>query len=138
MSTRPELQPGSAEPTTPQGIDDVLTAVPELAFFPAFDACVPQSVADDNEHHAAVDERFGPGKEAAVIAALEGLAEQAGADHNGGLAFLVRTMLHFVHAQPVPPSQHPLFVALYLRALARARGGAETPAAIAAAMDHWS
>ncbi len=137
MTSRPELRPGSPEPGTPEAVDALLTAVPELAFFPVFDACVPELVEPDADHHGAVDRVFSSGGDAHVVATLVQLAEQADRTSNGGLAFLVRAMLLFVQEQPVPPSQHPLFVALYLRSLARFRGRAETPAAVAAAMDHW-
>ena len=134
MIPRPQLQPGSSAPNSPAEIDELLTAVPELAFLPEFEGCVPT-----------LDPRAKPSHEDAdrvsdvrgVAAALHALSQAADSQGNGGLSFLVRTLLHFIEVKAVAPSQHPLIVALYLRGHAQSCGETETPAAIAAAMDHW-
>ena len=135
MIPRPALQPGSAEPDSRPQIDALLTAVPELAFLPDFEGCVPTLEDGTAPSHADADDRMSDLRE--VISALNALSSQATSEANGGLSFLVRTLLHFIEVKAVPPSQHPLVVALYLRGSARSRGEAETPAAVAAAMDHW-
>ena len=135
MIPRPELQAGSAEPKNPTEVDALLTAVPELAFMPDFEACVPAMEATQPPSHEDADARMSDVR--GVAMALRALAALATSQANGGLAFLVHTLLHFIEVKGVPPSQHPLMVALYLRGSARARGEAETPAAVAAAMDHW-
>ncbi len=135
---RPELGAGSPEPTDAAAIDELLSAVPELAFAPEFDGCVPTLTPVQTDAHAAVDAHYDERGRAEVVEALTTIQQAAVAASNGGLAFLVRSMLHFAVEQPVPPSQHPLFVALYLRGLARVQGAAETPAAIALQMDRWT
>ncbi len=135
MIPRPELQPGSPEPTSPAQIDELLTAVPELAFLPEFDACIPVMDATIEASHEDVDSRMSDLGD--VKAVLQTLSNAATSQANGGLSFLVRSLLHFIEVQAVPPSQHPLVVALYLRGFARSQGGAETPASVAAAMDTW-
>lgn len=135
MISAKALGPGSHEPSTSREVDELLTFVPELAFFPALEECVP-SVAGPATHED-VDAYFGDDAVEPVIGALKTLANQAAADSNGGLAFLVRTMLHFLQTQKVPPSQHPLLVALYLRGSARATGSADNARAIASLMDRW-
>lgn len=135
--TRKELQPGSPEPATSSEVDHLLTFVPELAFDPGLESCVP-SLEPGNASHEAVDAYFRGERLEAIACSLRTLGERASTERNGGVAFLVRTMLHFIEAQPVPASQHPLLVALYLRGVARASGETETPRALAGAMDRWS
>ena len=135
MIPRTELQPGSPEPKSPAEIDALLTAVPELAFLSEFDGCVPAMDGSCEVSHEDVDSRMSD--VSGVASALHALSAAAISESNGGLEFLVRTLLHFIEVQRVPPSQHPLIVALYLRGNVRAHGEAETPASIAAAMDHW-
>ena len=134
---RPELQPGSAEPSDPAEVDVLLSHVPELAFQAPFDPCLP-TVDDPTPSHAEVDRVFAGEGLRPVVDTLEKLATLAAEQNNGGVAFLVRTMLHFIETEAVPASQHPLLVALYLRAHARANGTPDTPPAIAAAMDRWA
>lgn len=134
MIPRPQLQPGSSEPQSPREIDELLTAVPELAFLPEFEGCVPTLDASAEPSHEDAD-RMSDVR--GVTAALHALSQAATSQGNGGLSFLVRSLLHFIEVKAVRPSQHPLIVALYLRGSARAHGEAETPAAVAAAMDHW-
>ncbi|MEM6291829.1 MAG: hypothetical protein AAGA54_11205 [Myxococcota bacterium] len=135
---RPELRAGSPEPTDHAAVDELLSAVPELAFADEFNRCVPQLQAAPTDGHAAVDAHYDERSRAEVVEALTTIQRAALAASNGGLAFLVRSMLHFAVEQPVPPSQHPLFVALFLRGVARVHGMAETPAAVALQMDRWS
>ncbi len=135
MIPRAELQPGSSEPSSPAEIDELLTAVPELAFLPEFDGCVPSMDGCVDASHEDVDARMSELGD--VTSALHALASTAVSQANGGLLFLVRSLLHFIEVQAVAPSQHPLVVALYLRGWARSRNEAETPAAVADAMDHW-
>jgi len=135
MIPRAELQPGSPEPKNPAEVDELLTAVPELAFLPEFDGCVPTLDGNVEASHEDADERMA--ELGAVKTALRTLSSAADSQSNGGLSFLVRSLLHFIEAQAVAPSQHPLVVALYLRGWARSQGEAETPAAVAAAMDTW-
>ncbi|MGH1344003.1 MAG: hypothetical protein ACRBN8_20765 [Nannocystales bacterium] len=135
MIPRAELQPGSPEPKSPTEVDTLLTAVPELAFLPEFDDCVPAMDAGVEASHEDVDARMS--NLGNVKTALQLLSSAAASQANGGLSFLVRSLLHFIEVQSVAPSQHPLTVALYLRGWARSRGETETPAAVAAAMDTW-
>ncbi|MBV1858322.1 MAG: hypothetical protein KUG77_07910, partial [Nannocystaceae bacterium] len=132
---RPELQPGSSEPAGRAEIDALLTAVPELAFMPEFEGCVPTLDGVTETSHEDADNRMSDVRGVATV--LHTLSKEATSQANGGLLFLVRTLLHFIEVQAVPPSQHPLIVALYLRGSARCRGETETPASVAAAMDHW-
>lgn len=134
MTTTKALGPNSPEPSTSTEVDELLTFVPELSFFPEFDGCVPAVQGDAT--HEDVDAHFDDAVEP-VLVALRALADRAERETNGGLAFLVRTMLHFLQTQKVPASQHPLLVALYLRGSARATGSSETPRAIASQMDRW-
>ncbi|MCR9165620.1 MAG: hypothetical protein ACE37F_00410 [Nannocystaceae bacterium] len=129
------ISPGSREPSAPAEIDTLLTFVPELSFFREFDDCVP--TVGGTASHEEVDAHYDDAALEPVLVALRSLAERASADANGGLAFLVRTMLHFLQAQKVPPSQHPLLVALYLRGTARATGSTENARTIASLMDRW-
>jgi hypothetical protein len=135
--TLAELQPGSSEPASPHEVDLLLTFVPELSFLPPLAPGVPR-LPPGAATHQAVDDHFRDQALEVVVSGLRTLTQQAAAERNGGLAFLVRTLLHFIEEQPVPPSQHPLLVALYLRGVARAAGQDESPRAIAAAMDRWS
>ncbi len=135
MIPRAALQPGSSEPSNRPEVDALLTAVPELAFLPDFDGCVPSFDDSITASHADADDRMADLRD--VTAALHMLSSKATSEDNGGLSFLVRTLLHFIEVKAVPPSQHPLIVALYLRGSARMRGTPETPAAIAAEMDLW-
>jgi hypothetical protein len=134
---RPQLRAGSSEPVDATQIDELLTFVPELAFQAAFEPALPD-VSPGTASHAAVDQHFREDQLAAVREALHQLAQRAASEANGGVTFLVRTMLHFIDVERVPPSQHPLLVALYLRAHARANGTPDSPRAIASEMDHWS
>lgn len=136
MSSPKALSPGSNEPSDPVEVDRLLTYVPELSFFSAFDECVPS--VDGPATHEGVDAYFTSKARAPIIAALGLVAKKADTESNGGLAFLVRTMLHFLQSQPVAASQHPLLVALYLRGTARASGSPETARSIALQMDRWS
>ncbi len=136
MIERDELEPGSREPSDPAEVDHLLSFVPELSFLDAFADCVP-ALPPSPPTHAEVDAYFEGESLATVVAALRSVGGEAERTDNGGIAFLVRTMLHFIEAQPVPASQHPLLVALYLRGAARASGTAETSRAIANAMDRW-
>lgn len=133
MIPRPQLQPGSSEPQSPREIDELLTAVPELAFLPEFEGCIPTLGSGGPSHEDAdrISDVHG------ITAALHALSQAATSQGNGGLSFLVRTLLHFIEVKAVPPSQHPLIVALYLRGSARSRGESETPASVATAMDDW-
>lgn len=138
MTGREDLAPGSAEPEDPADVDRLLSAVPELAFIEPLGSCVPKLEADQPATHAQVDACFDQTHRASVVEALRKLEERAATQNNGGLAFLVRAMLHFAVAEPVAASAHPLFVALFFRAVARAQGTEDSPRAIALRMDAWA
>lgn len=138
MSLREELRPGSPEPHDPADVDRLLTAVPELVFMEPLAACVPTTKADRPSTHTEVDALFDETRRAAVVNALRELEHRAHQENNGGLAFIVRAMLHFAVEEPVAPSAHPLFVALFLRAENRASQSEDSARAIALRMDKWT
>ncbi|WP_434417439.1 hypothetical protein [Nannocystis pusilla] len=136
----PALHPGSPPPADDEDVEVVLRAVPELAFFPELQPCVP------------TDEVAGPwpprretfaGRDfealrAGALRGLGALADRAERERSGGMAFLVRTLTYFlVGPAALPAVEHPLLVALLLRSAARAHEGADTALEIARAMDRW-
>jgi hypothetical protein len=136
--TRPELEPGYGEPTTPDEVEHLLHFVPDVVFEPELVRSVPRrpsgAAAVTME---AVDAEADAAFMEAVRAALEHLHARARLEERGGLAFLARTLLHFLDIEPIAPSQHPLVVALFLRAEAAAGRMPDTPAAISRAMDRF-
>jgi len=136
----PSLRPGSPPPRDAGDVEDALRAVPELAFSPELGAAVP-TLPPARAWPPAPDELLpfaDPDLFARVLAGLGDLAARAERERSGGLAFLVRTMLHFLAGDAaLPPAEHPLLVALLLRGAARARARPDTVAEIARAMDHW-
>ncbi|MDC0666691.1 hypothetical protein [Nannocystis radixulma] len=136
----PALHPGSPPPADDQDVEFVLRAVPELAFFPELAACVP-AVTADGTWPPGRDAFVGHGLDdlrAQVLQGLTALGERAERERSGGLAFLVRTLTHFlVGPAALPAVEHPLLVALLLRGAARAHDGVDTPLEIARAMDRW-
>lgn len=135
----PRLVPGSPPPQGPDDVDLVLRAVPDLACWPELDACVLAVPPGAAASPADLTRRVDAAAVARVLTGLEALAVRAERERSGGLAFLVRTLTHFlVGDAAVPAADHPLLVALYLRGAARAAGGPETPREIARAMDEWS
>ena len=132
--TRPELEPGYREPTTAAEVEHLLHLVPEVAFMPELRACVPSRGAASSD---AIDEVCDEPSLAKIREALERLQTRAQAEDRGGLQFLARTLLHFLTAERIAPSHHPLVVALFLRAEAAAGQLEDTPAAISRAMDRF-
>jgi hypothetical protein len=129
--TRRELEPGFGEPTTPEEVEHLLHLVPEIAFMPELQACVPSHVTTP-----VTTETIDAEADVATIRlALQELRIRAHLENRGGLRFLARTLLHFV--DEIPPSQHPLVVALFLRAEAAAGCLDDTPAALSRAMDRF-
>jgi hypothetical protein len=132
--TRRELEPGYPEPTTATEVEHLLHLVPEVAFMPELSACVPSSVAASSE---VIDALCDEAALARIREALERLMTRARVENRGGLQFLARTLLHFLTAERIAPSHHPLVVALFLRAEAAKGGLDDTPAAISRAMDRF-
>lgn len=136
MKRSPLIQPGSNDPADPEQVEALLRWLPALAFEPELHACVPSRSRRapltperiDREADASLLER--------VSSALRALQSRAAAERNGGLSFLARTCLHFVE-EKLPASEHPLLVALFLRAEARAGKLEDSPRAIAARLDRW-
>lgn len=135
--TRRELAPGSAEPSTPEEVEHLLHLVPDVVFEPELCRCVPRRRAADSLTPRVVDAETDAAWVDRVRDALRDLQERARLESRGGLVFLARTLLHFLDTEPIPPSQHPLVVALWLRAEAAAGRLADTPAAIGRAMDRF-
>ncbi|MDC0716071.1 hypothetical protein [Nannocystis bainbridge] len=136
----PALHPGSPPPTDDEDVEIVLRAVPELAFLPELADCVPAATIvgawpPSREAFAAADLDH---LRARVLRGLEALGERAERERSGGLGFLVRTLTYFlVGSAALPAVEHPLLVALLLRAAARDHDGADTALEIARAMDRW-
>jgi hypothetical protein len=136
----PALHPGSAPPRDDQDVEFILRAVPELAFFPELAGCVPDISLPDEWPPSR--QRLGDleldGWRDQVLRGLEALAARAERERSGGLAFLVRTLTYFLAGPAaLPAHEHPLMVALLLRAAARGREGLDTPLGLAQAMDRW-
>jgi hypothetical protein len=136
--TRRELEQGYAEPSTPAEVEHLLHVVPDVAFMPELRDCIPSrphraSALTPDAIDSAVDEAF----RERVRQALHRLQDRAHAETRGGLAFLARTLLHFLDEEPIPASQHPLVVALFLRGEAAVGRLPDTPAAIGRAMDSF-
>ncbi len=138
MIDRVELQPGSPEPSNPADVERVLAGVPELVFLPAFEPCIPARPPEPTpDDHAQLDTLADDTYRQRVSKTLLQVEREAQARDNGGLEFLARTMRHFLDQRPVPASQHPLLVGLYLRGEARAGRLEDAPSVVAAAMDRW-
>lgn len=76
---------------------------------------------------------------ARVAAGLRDLHARADREGDGGLAFLAGALAHFLAPErALAPLEHPLIVALLVRAAAQARGQPHTPPAVAALMDLWT
>lgn len=136
----PALLPGSAPPKDDADVEFILRAVPELAFFPELAGCVPDLPVPDEWPPGR--RRFGDveleGWRDQVLRGLEALAARAERERSGGLAFLVRTLTYFLAGPAALPAvEHPLLVALLLRAAARGREGLDVPLELARAMDRW-
>lgn len=136
----PGLRPGSPPPHDAAAVELILRAVPELAFLDELAGAVPRGPAGRSWPPG--PDELAPLADAAFLArvadGLGALAERAERERSGGLAFLVRTMLHFLHGDgALPARDHPLLVALLLRGAARARERPDTLAEIARAMDRW-
>lgn len=128
-------------PTDPAQADALLRRVPELACLPELAGCVTVTVATSTwppapgELLALAD----AGLPARLRAALGDLHARADREGRGGLAFLAGALAHFLApGRALPASEHPLAVALLLRAAARARGEPAHPAALAVIMDRWA
>jgi hypothetical protein len=132
--TRIELEPGYAEPTTATEVEHLLHLVPDVAFLPELRDCVPSRGAPSSD---VIDEVCDESSLAKIRDALERVQTRARAENRGGLQFLARTLLHFLTAERIAPSHHPLVVALFLRAEAAAGHLDDTPAAIGRAMDRF-
>ena len=137
----PRLMPSSPPPQDPDDVEAVLRAVPDLACWPELDRCVPDLPAgrDVAPSPAELTRLVDGAALARVLTGLGSLAARAESERNAGLAFLVRTLTHFlVGDAALPAAEHPLLVALYLRGVARACGRRESPPEIARALDQWS
>ena len=128
-------------PATPSEAELLLRRVPELAALPELAGCVVAPARTDSWPptpaeiaglaDAALADR--------VRVALRDLHARADREGAGGLAFLTGALAHFLApARALPPLEHPLIVALLLRAAAQARGEPDGADAIAALMDLWT
>lgn len=136
----PALLPGSPPPQDDQDVEFILRAVPELAFSPELAGCIPElSVPGEwPPTRQQIGDSEPEGFRAQVLSGLEALAARAERERSGGLAFLVRTLTYFLAGEAALPAvEHPLMVALLLRAAARGREGLDTPLELARAMDRW-
>jgi hypothetical protein len=134
--TRPELERGSAEPATPEEVEHLLHLVPDVVFMPELRHCVPSRVRATTPLTAeTIDAEADDAFRQKVRGALVELLARAREESRGGLEFLARTLLHFLDGEPIPASQHPLLVALFLRGEAAAGRMQDTPAAISRALD---
>ncbi len=141
--------PGLAElfaapaPADPAEADALLRCVPELAGLPELAACVTLAAPPSSWPPAPAEllAHADPALLARVRAALGDLHARADREGRGGLAFLTGALAHFLAPErALQPGEHPLIVALLLRAAARAQGPADRPAALAAIpaiMDRW-
>jgi hypothetical protein len=133
------LQPGSPMPGDSHEVDALLRRVPEVAFAPELEGCLFAANALAGTSVFAEPEQIARLADAAFVArlraGLESIGERAKREENGGLAFLARTLVHFLDRMPV--DEHPLVVALWCRSWARRRGRDEVPGAIAVAMDDY-
>ena len=130
------IQPGSKEPTDPEQVEALLRWLPALAFEPELQACVPSRCRRAPLTPARLDAEADADFLEQVAGSLRALQSRAAAEDNGGLSFLVRTCLYFVETR-LPPSEHPLLVALFFRAEARGGKLEDSPAAIATMLDRW-
>lgn len=130
------LQPGSSEPANHAEVEALLRRVPELAFEPELQGCVPVRDPDVSVTPNEVDVRADETYLAALERGLQELQARAEGERNGGVLFLARTLRHFLRG-PIRPCEHPLVVALFVRGDARSGRHPDTPAAIASVMDGW-
>lgn len=134
------LHPGSRPPDGPEEVEALLRRVPELAFVPELEPCVPHTPPGVAWPPSPADLVAGADAEflARVLTGLSALAERAERERNGGLAALIRILTYFLHGDAaLPAGEHPLLVALLLRGAARAQGRPDAAAEIARAMDLW-
>ena len=128
-------------PATPDEAELLLRRVPELAVLPELSACVaaPVRTAGWPPTPPEIAAHADPALVDRVHVALRDLHARADREGAGGLAFLTGALAHFL-APPraVPPLEHPLIVALLLRAAAQARGEPDGADAIGALMDLWT
>jgi hypothetical protein len=130
------LGPGSPAPRNPAEVEALLRLVPAVAFFPEIDALAPAPLAPGpltQQALADVDAAW----LAAMSEALAALEARAEATADGGLRFLAVTLRHFLDAERVAPAEHPLVVALFVRAHARREGRPDHPNEVARALDGW-
>jgi hypothetical protein len=128
-------------PATPDDAELLLRRVPELAGLPEFAGCVrePVRTAGWPPTRAELAAHADPALAERVRRALGDLHARADREGAGGLGFLAGALAHFLApARALPPLEHPLIVALLLRAAAQARGEPDGAAAIAALMDLWT
>lgn len=132
------LHPGSRAPENPEEVETLLRQVPGMPFAPELEACMfePSSLGPGPSHDE-LERLADDAHLRRVLEGLDALAQRAGREDSGGLAFLANTLRHFLTVQKLPPLEHPLVVGLYLRAHARKAGRPESARAIALAMDDW-
>ena len=133
------LHAGSRMPDDSDEVDELLRRVPEVAFLPELERCVPSPAAIVAVSAFVAPAQIARLADGAFIAGLRAGIEAARAraqrEGNGGLEFLATTLGHFL--DQMPPDRHPLVVALWCRAWARRRGQDDVPEAIAFAMDDY-
>lgn len=150
------LGPGSPAPANPGEVEALLRMVPAVAFFPELDALVPAPLGPEPLTPQAIARgvtELDPAWLPRVVDALRSLEARAQATTDGGLRFLAVTLRHFLHddherprepvpAEPVPPAEHPLVVALFARTEARRRArpdhpNPDHPNEVARVLDRW-
>ena len=130
------LGPGSTAPRDPSEVEHLLRRVPEVAFLPPLTELLPAPLRGElsPEAVAAGADRAWLRRLIAALARVEAHAQRT---DDGGLRFLAVTLRHFLTKEAIPPAEHPLVVALFVRTAARRDGGADHPATVVAAMNDW-
>ncbi len=136
------LQAGSKTPKNEREVEALLRNLPHFALLPDFEACLiarerlgsqsGKPVADQ------ADTLFDANVMESVRGALARVQDRAREENNGGQLFLAATFDHFLANEPdLPPSEHPLLVALYIRSLSAAENLPSDPIRMAAALDKF-
>jgi len=130
------IGPGSPAPRNPQEVEALLRVVPRIAFFPELDALLPAPLPEGPVSAEAIASTD-PSWLDRMVEALHALEQRAQTHDDGGLRFLAVTLRHFLTEQRIPPAEHPLVVALFLRTAARRDGLPDHPNDIGRALNAW-
>jgi hypothetical protein len=133
------LSPGSPPPRDARERDLLLRRVPEVVLLPELvEVRFAQEVLSripSGDHVARIAALANEPYLERLCAVLERTIARAESEANGGLTFVLRSLLHFVTA--LPPERHPLVVALYFVSLAEGNPAEQQPAAVAREMDDY-